>query len=224
MRSGTASTIRSRAGWSTIRWSCWPTSGLHRGGRAGGGARPRQSGRELPRLGCGDRRAAVAGHRLAGQPHQRGDRGAARRGAEAVTLERAGLPLDPYFSAAKLAWILAAAGAGARGAAAAARHDGCLVSRPADRHLRHRRHHRLAHLADEPRDLQLGRRAVPAVRGADRVPARDPADRRAASAASVRVPVTAAVGRPAGGALRPWLPARRAMPRSPSAPAPSRWR
>ncbi len=28
-------------------------------------------------------------------------------GAEAVTLERAGLPLDPYFSAAKLAWILA---------------------------------------------------------------------------------------------------------------------
>jgi len=29
-----------------------------------------------------------------------------RDGAEAVTLERAGLPLDPYFSAAKLAWIV----------------------------------------------------------------------------------------------------------------------
>ena len=28
-------------------------------------------------------------------------------GAEALTLERAGLPLDPYFSAAKLAWLLA---------------------------------------------------------------------------------------------------------------------
>lgn len=27
-------------------------------------------------------------------------------GAEALTLERAGLPLDPYFSAAKLAWLL----------------------------------------------------------------------------------------------------------------------
>ena len=28
-------------------------------------------------------------------------------GAEALTLERAGLPLDPYFSASKLAWLLA---------------------------------------------------------------------------------------------------------------------
>jgi glycerol kinase len=31
-------------------------------------------------------------------------------GAEAVTLERAGLPLDPYFSASKLAWLTAQVG------------------------------------------------------------------------------------------------------------------
>ena len=66
--------------------------------------------------------------------------------------------------------------AGAR--LAPARHDRCLVPGPADRTLRHRRHHGVADLADEPGHLHLGRGALPAVRGTARLPARDPPDRR----------------------------------------------
>ncbi len=59
-------------------------------------------------------------------------------GAEAVTLARAGLPLDPYFSASKLAWIVntlpaaraAHAGGGSRPSPRRRRPDGCGLVLP----------------------------------------------------------------------------------------------
>ena len=75
-------------------------------------------------------------------------------GAETLTIERAGLPLDPYFSASKLRWIIdelpeAKRAAGAR--PAAARHQRQLLPRPPGGSLCHRRHHGLAHQPDESR-------------------------------------------------------------------------
>ena len=92
-------------------------------------------------------------------------------GVEAMVLERAGLPLDPYFSASKLGWIMReipeAAQAGSQGTFAAWHHRR-LLSRPPDRPLRHRCHHGLAHLADRPRHAAMGCRSVRAVWRADR--------------------------------------------------------
>ena len=53
-----------------------------------------------------DRRASGQRHRLAGCPHPGEIERLKAEGAEALTLERAGLPLDPYFSASKLRWII----------------------------------------------------------------------------------------------------------------------
>ena len=49
------------------------------------------------------RRAAAPRDRLAGPPHRRALRGAARAGHEPLVRERTGLVLDPYFSATKIA-------------------------------------------------------------------------------------------------------------------------
>ena len=104
MPSGTASTIRSRAGWSTIRWSCSPTCGRasRRPGRSAALGLDNQgesclawdaaTGEPLsPVVVWQDNRTAEVIERL-------------RSAAGSGDAGRAGLPLDPYFSAAKLAW------------------------------------------------------------------------------------------------------------------------
>ncbi len=83
-----------------------------------------------------DRRSGVPIHRaIVWQDRRTADRLAALRAAghEARVLERTGLPLDPYFSAAKIAWILdavpGARAASARGELAAGTIDSWLVWR-----------------------------------------------------------------------------------------------
>ena len=84
---------------------------------------------------------------------------------------RSGLPFDPYFSAAKLAWLLEhdEAVARAREAGHAAHGHGRLVPlRPARGGLRHGRIHRLAHPAPRARHPRLRPVAVRALRRAAR--------------------------------------------------------
>ena len=99
-------------------------------------------------------RAADPDRDLAGQALAGGPRPArVRRSGPRRSRERSGMPLDPYFSAGKLAWLLehdAGGGQGARRRHAAARHRRLLPLRPARRRLRHRPLDRLAHPARGP--------------------------------------------------------------------------
>ena len=100
--------------------------------------------------------------------------------------ELSGLPFDPYFSAAKLAWLLEHNDdvKKARDDGQAAHGDGRLVPlRPARRRLRHRTRHRLAHPAAADRQARGLRRApLRDLRRADRGAAGDPRHGRATSA------------------------------------------
>ena len=115
--------------------------------------RPRQSGRELPRLGCATPAADQPGHRLAGRAHRRRDRALRGDGAEAwCGAGRAAARSLFLRLQARLDHARDARGASARRQGPpAARHHRRLLPRPPDRPLRDRRHHRLAHLADGPR-------------------------------------------------------------------------
>ena len=131
-------------------------------------------------------------------------------GAEELTLKLAGLPLDPYFSAAKLRWLLdnvPEAQAAAQSRTPAPRHQRFLLPRSPDRPVRDRRHHRLAHQPDESRDAAMGPAPGRPVRRAARLPAGDSPDRRrvrgCARHSGDREP-----GRSAGRLVRPRLPAQ----------------
>ena len=77
--------------------------GAVRSVRRGGCVRARPSGRVGDRLGRGDRRAAVAERRVAGQAARwTCSSGCTAAGLEDEIKARSGLPLDPYFSAGKL--------------------------------------------------------------------------------------------------------------------------
>ena len=100
-------------------------------------------------------------------------------GAEHMTLERAGLPLDPYFSASKLRWILdnvpAAARLAARGRLRLGTSDAFFLDRVCGIYATDV-DHGLAHQPHEPRHRAVGRRVVPLVRRAHRVAPADPLD------------------------------------------------
>ena len=100
-------------------------------------------------------------------------------GAEPEVNARAGLPLDCYFSASKLAWILQNSD-GARQArqsrALASGHNRQLLSPTADGCVRHRRDDRFAHIADGPKDIGLGSGALRHLWYSRRDPGADPAD------------------------------------------------
>ena len=76
-------------------------------GRARGDRRlrARPSGRVGDRMGRGERLAAVAERRVAGQALEGGARAHGATSEEEIRA-RSGLPFDPYFSAGKLAWML----------------------------------------------------------------------------------------------------------------------
>ena len=74
-------------------------------GRPDRGHRPDQPARDDDRLGAGHRPADRAGPGLAGPPHRRGLRAAARASSDWIS-KATGLVIDPYFSATKIAWIL----------------------------------------------------------------------------------------------------------------------
>ena len=184
-----------------------------RGARAGRGrkvarGRARPSGRVGAGLGRRERPRADAGGRLAGQAPRRD-----ARGDRPLALStRSGLPLDPYFSAGKLAWLVENDARGRAARATAARcgsgrwtrslpigSAGAL--RPTSRRPRARSCSRSAGATGTSSCLRaFGLRA--------RVAAGDRADLRArsASCAATRWPVAAAAGgaarRPAGGARR----------------------
>ena len=106
--------------------------------------------------------------RLAGQALAGGARPAGRRHEEEIRA-LSGLPFDPYFSAAKLAWLLEhdeAVAAGARGGHAAHGHRRLVPVRPPGRRVRHRQLDRLAHAAAPARHAGLRRSPVRAVRRA----------------------------------------------------------
>ena len=149
-------------------------------------------------------------------------------GHEAEVTARSGLPLDAYFSASKLRWILD--NVPRRERARAQRpprpwHERQLLHSPAHRPLRHRCHDGRTHLADEPRHLRVGRAARRTVRRAARPAAGDrrmrPAGGRAVGRQSHRH-ARRRDRRSGGIALWPWLPQARATSRRPSGPARSR--
>ena len=186
--------------------------------RRGRRVRAGPRGRVGPRLGRRDRRAAHAGRRLAGQA-RRGACSTGCRPRPREIRERSGLPLDPYFSAGKLAWLLRhdPAVAAARERGHAAPRDGRrLPRRPARRGVRDRRVDRLAHAAAPAGDARLGPPAAGAVR---RAGGGAPADHRQRRRAR----------RPASRALAGRRPAHRApratsRRRSPGRPASRRGR
>ena len=139
---------------------------------------------------------------------------------------RTGLLLDPYFSGTKIAWAMAnwpqLREAGDRLAIGTI--ESWLVWKLTGGAPHHRRHQRLAHAADGARQRRMERRAGRPVRRAARRPARDRRLRRPVrrddrcSAARSRSAAWRATSRPRRSA-RPASP--RAIPRRPSAPAPS---
>ena len=163
VRSATTDPAAARGGWSMTLRCC------SRDVRAcvAQGARPAQAaalgqpggdGRRLgsPRAAGRSANAIVWQDQRTGRPCRRSaDAGRARgRGTE-----RSGLPLDAYFSASKLRWLLDEMSGCRRLVAAGAsrpRHHRRIVPRAPDRSLRHRRDHGVADLADEPRPLRTG--------------------------------------------------------------------
>ena len=120
---------------------------------------------------------------------------------------RSGLPLDPYFSAGKLAWLLEHDDAVARARARrdAAHGDGRLVPvRSARRRLRDRRLDGVPDAAPRPRHPGLRPVAVPAVRRAARRAARGAPERGGA-----RRPAPRAPGRSSCGCAARWSTSRR---------------
>ena len=210
----------------------WPRAARLRHAMSGGGRRrrrnrDRESRRDRDRLGRGQRRAGVQCHRLAGQPYPghdgaaegRGSRGhdpRARRPAARPLLLRLEAQVDPRQRAR--------CSAARRSRAPSARHERRLLSGPGVRHLRHRRHHGLAHQPHEPGRRAVGRRIVPLVRRAHRVAPADPLDggrvRTRLPQAVWKSPRARSISRRrcSGTAA-----ARRDKPRSRSAPVRSRW-
>ena len=188
--------------------------------------RHRPPGRIGAGVGCRDRPAAGTDHRLAGQARGRGAGTPVGCAAGEVTT-RSGLPLDPYFSAASLAWLVADGGLGMR-RRAPARDARRIPLRPARRRACHRPVDRLTHPALsgvvgagepgwDPRLLDLF--GVPV-----RTLAHDHGQRRrpggAASPALAPGAATAgARGRPAGRPGRHRLRPPGPVPRRPTAPA-----
>ena len=126
-------------------------------------------------------------------------------------LERSGLPLDPYFSAGKLAWLLAndaGVRAGARRRARCAWAPSTRSSRAPRGPLRDRPLDRLAHPAAGARRAATGTRScwTRSVLRREWLPASVRASGRSASCATSAgrqaLPLTRAARRPAGGAGR----------------------
>ena len=152
------------------------------------------------------------------------------QGLEDVVRERTGLVIDPYFSGTKIEWMLEhvdglrerAAQGGVRFGTIDAWLAYNLTGRDGDRLLE-----RVADDAVRHRRARLERRAVRRARRAGRGAARGGAVRRGAGRDRPgRLPRRARAGvghgrRPAGGALRPGLPAARASARTPTAPGAS---
>ena len=203
--SATASTIRSPAGSSTTRWSCWPMSApaprrRGRWRRSGSTIRARAAspGTGPPASRC--RRSIVWQDNRTGEAIER----LRADGAEALTLERAGLPLDPYFSATKLAWLLARVEPAQRRRLRLGTTDAWFLDRLTGRFatdVTTASRTSLMNLATCSWDEELCRlfgvpvECLPEIRptvGRVRRHRRGPGHRRH--------------GRPAGGALRPWLP------------------
>jgi hypothetical protein len=84
--------------------------------------------------------------------------------------ELSGMPLDPYFSAGKLAWLLEHDDEGGRSRDGAAGHGRLVPLRPARRRLCDRFLHRVAHPA---RRARVGPRAARDLRRAARGASRD---------------------------------------------------
>ena len=172
-------------------------------------ARAREPGRELPRVGRAERRAALARRLVAGRTHGRHARADGRR------RPRPG-GARPFRAAARSLLLGRQARLAAQrscppwpprtrpGDCGSARATRSCSTRSPDA-SRPTPATALAHRPDEPLDRRLGRDAVLAVRRADRDPATDPADPR-----GLRHPRRATRARrdrrPAGRALRPRLP------------------
>ena len=163
------------------------------------------------------RETAVAWDRESGEPLHRAivwqDRRTAGRcdelraqGHEPIFRERTGLVLDAYFSGTKYEWLLRHGGVDARAALGTI---DSVAGLQAHRPARHRLLERLADAALQHPRAALGRGAVRAARGADRLAARaDGQRRRLRRDDRVRRPRAGLRDgrRPAGGALRPGLP------------------
>ena len=115
-RRSSRSSSRNPAGWSTTRWK---SGRRRRAWRPRPPRRPRQNGRSIAALGITNQRETVVvwhratgqpiynAIRVAGPPHSRLLRRAARRGPhEPLIRAKTGLLPDPYFSASKVKWIL----------------------------------------------------------------------------------------------------------------------
>ena len=177
-------------------------------GRRPGRDRDHQPARDRRRLGPRDGRARPPRARLAGPPHRGALRRAREAGHEALVRERTGLVIDPYFSGTKIEWLLRERRGGAR---RRLRDDRLLARLQAHRAPRHRLLERLADDAVRHPRAALGRRALRPARG------------RSSAACPSRFPRPQIYGRtddlrrrrpggrdrrrPAGGAVRPGLPA-----------------
>ena len=220
--SATASTTRGPAGSSTTRWSCWPMSAPVP--RLPG--RRRRSGLDNQGESClawdgADRRAAVAGDRLAGQPHRRGHRAAACRrcrGPDASSGPACRSTPTSRPPSSPGCW----ARSGRRPSLRLGTTDAWFLDRLTGRFV--------TDVTTASRTSLMNLATCAGTRSC----AGCSACRSSACPRSARPSATfggdrrrAADGRrrrPAGRTLRPWLPRVPATPRSPSAPAPSRWR
>ena len=148
-------------------------------------------------------------------------------GADAEVRERSGMPLDPYFSAGKLTWLLEhepAVQSCARGGHPAPRHRRLVAVRHARLGLRHGPLHRVAHPALGAGRPGLGSAAARSVRGAARLAAGDPGQR-----GRPRRAPPSGLARPSCRCARRWWTSRRRWParaarsrdgsRPPTAPA-----
>ena len=214
--------IRSPAGSSrtarrcSTRWperspSCWrtrparssPAAWTTRASRCSRGTQSRAS-RSRPIVVWQDKRSQEVLDRIGGD--------------EEEIRRRSGLPFDPYFSAAKLAWLLEHDGgsSGARRRHAPDGHRRLVPLRPPRSRFCHRRLYRVAHATAHARHAGLRSVAVRALRRATRGPAGGARhDRRAGHAPARELAGRAAPDRadrgPAGRAGRRGL--RRARPR-----------
>ena len=153
------------------------------------------------------------------------------QGLEELVRERTGLVIDPYFSGTKIEWMLEHVDGlrerGRRGRRAL-RDDRRVACVQAHRPRGDRLLERVADDAVRHPRAALGRGAVRRARRAGRGAAGGGSLRASVLGETdpdaflgARVPVAGHGGRPAGGAVRPGLPASRASARTPTAPAAS---